>query len=129
AYTAVRLLVTGTNRSDDSSGAVGLANRYYPTFITGLTFGGGALLLLLAVRARVFPVRACSPMIALFVYAWLIHVPMAIQARYLVPVHLTWIALIAVSVVALMVKREQNSPGVVPAADQTARTSPLPSSE
>ena len=87
-YTAVRLWMTGVNlRTISQPGLRAKVAALYPTLIT-LGLAGG--LLLTAVRAlRGQPeLRGTLPIWSLLVYAWLVHVPVTIQSRYTVPLHL-----------------------------------------
>lgn len=102
-YTAVRLWVTNVNlpmeevvyrpspgiypRVGKPAGSIGWIKVLTPFAITFITFGVGLPFIVLSIfrdRRRWYERRYLVMVIA---YVWLIHVPMLIQSRYTVPVH------------------------------------------
>ena len=102
-YSAVRLWITNVNypveriiwRSEGErpilgrpAGLAGWAKALVPFLVTFFSFGIGLLLLLRSVlRHRAFWSMHRFPLYLIF-YIWVIHIPMVIQSRYLVPVHM-----------------------------------------
>lgn len=79
----------------------GRARVLYPFVVLGLTFGLlGTLVLIRAVRSGARLTRVAAVPVAVVAYAWAVHLPMPIQARYTVPVGMVAILLIAVGLLA-----------------------------
>lgn len=98
AYTAVRLWIPAPNVREIESGSLFRSLRgIVPTILCLAIFlGGGVLLGLQAWRTpRIF--SGLFPTVALTLYWWGIHVPFSIQARYMLPVHLPVLMLIAIA--------------------------------
>lgn len=124
-YSAVRLWVTninypmqqliyrpGTGERPIVGRPAGLgawAKALVPFLITAFTFGIGLVLIVRAVWRS--PQRWLKRRYALYLigYLWLIHVPMVMQSRYLVPVHMITVACIALAVVEP--REQRKSPG------------------
>lgn len=103
-YTAVRLWITNINVpmrhtvwkpapgdrpvAGRPAGAAGWARALMPFTITFLLFGIGLPLLFRHVVRHRKGWVAHRHALAIIAYVWLIHVPMSIQSRYTVPVHL-----------------------------------------
>jgi hypothetical protein len=96
-YNAIRLFVTAPIKSDIRQGTLtALVKGLYPFVITFCTFVlGGIVLLVGIVKKHIRPSEWRYPLV-MVVYCWLIHVPIAAQSRYTVPVHLAFVMLIAV---------------------------------
>ena len=104
AYTAVRLWITNINMPMDRTvwqlpadhrpvigrpkGVSGWARAFAPFFTTLLLFGVGLPLLFRDVWRRRALWKAWRFPLLLITYVWLIHVPMSIQSRYMIPIHL-----------------------------------------
>lgn len=122
-YAAVRLWVTNINMPIERvlyrpspgefpvigrpQGSGGWAKALLPFIITFITFGLGIPYLIVAVwrnRQRWYERRYMLYFIA---YVWWVHIPMAIQSRYTVPVHVLAIACITL---ALTDRRQERTP-------------------
>lgn len=126
-YTAIRLWVTNINlpmekviyrpspgthpRVGKPKGVIGWTKVLTPFAITFITFGLGLPFIVVSIfrdRRRWYERRYLLMVIA---YVWLVHVPMLIQSRYTVPVHV-----LAVMCLALAIADRQDSqpdPGAV----------------
>jgi hypothetical protein len=97
-YTAVRLFIPDFNEKLLSSGSArSFAMATYPTIVAAGTFLPGFLLIAYALRRGFMLPNAWAPAIGIVLYYWLIHVPMGIQSRYLVPAYPIVFMLIAVA--------------------------------
>ncbi|MFN6114971.1 MAG: hypothetical protein ACK46C_03725 [Flavobacteriales bacterium] len=121
-YTAARLWITNINRPMErmvfrpepgvrpvvgtANGIKGWLGMLAPFLLSFVTFGiGGIFLVVCVIRYRQ---QWHERRYALFLvgYIWVIHIPMAIQSRYTVPVHGVVIALIAVAAVEQFLSRQ-----------------------
>lgn len=130
AYTAIRLWITNINRPMERmvfrpepgvrpmvGNAIGLKGRLgmlAPFLLSFVTFGiGGIFLLYCILRDRKrWHERRFALMLVL--YIWVIHIPMAIQSRYTVPVHGIVIALITVAAVEYFLSAKKRVVGPSP---------------
>ncbi len=122
-YTSVRLWVTNINlpmerviyrlspgehpRVGRPAGAMGWAKALIPFLITFVTFGLGLPFLLISVIRDPRRWYARRYLLATVGYVWLIHIPMLIQSRYTVPVHVLAILCI---VLALTDRKQAPAP-------------------
>jgi hypothetical protein len=98
-YTAVRLFVTAPRQEDLRTGtAWSVLRGLYPTVVTFCTFIVGGFVLGLALVRKRETMWAYYPVLLLIGYYWMIHLPMSIQARYTVPIHLPFLMMLAVAV-------------------------------
>jgi hypothetical protein len=89
-----------------ANGIKGWLGMLAPFLLSFVTFGiGGIFLVVCVIRYRQ---QWHERRYALFLvgYIWVIHIPMAIQSRYTVPVHGVVIALIAVAAVEQFLSRQ-----------------------
>jgi len=102
-YTAFRLWVTGVNMQ--VIGQPGLPAKVaalYPTLVTFICLACGlALVAVQSIRRRP-EMRRTVLIWALLIYGWLIHVPMTIQSRYTVPLHLVVLLLSTLALSSLI---------------------------
>ncbi len=95
-YTALRLWVPApVHRGRADRRVMGGLRAWVPTLLLGTVFGGGAFLILRRWRRDPSAFAALLPLASLTLYWWVIHIPFSIQARYMLPVHLPALALIA----------------------------------
>ncbi|MCW5897651.1 MAG: hypothetical protein KIT10_00140 [Flavobacteriales bacterium] len=112
-YTAIRLWITNINRpmahwvfTPDAgdrplvgwpAGPGGWVAMLAPFLITAVTFGLGGLFLLWRILRDRRSWHERRYALLLIAYLWMIHIPMVIQSRYLVPVHALVVASIAMA--------------------------------
>jgi len=112
-YTTVRLWVTNINYpmqrliyrpgtkerpiTGRPSGLGGWAKATVPFLITAFTFGIGLTLIIRSVWMGRERWRERRYALYLIGYLWMIHIPMVMQSRYLVPIHMITIACIALA--------------------------------
>ncbi len=102
-YSAVRLWVTGVNRARFAKpGLVPKVVALYPTIASGVSFGLGLPFAAWAIaRRRAARVSTLPFWLLGFVY-WGAHVPMSIQSRYTVPLHVGALVLVATALAAML---------------------------
>ena len=114
-YTAVRLWITNINLPMQHvvygpepgarpavgrpAGLAGWATAMVPFAISAVTFGLGGLLLVWRIMRNRKDWLAFRYALYLIAYLWVIHIPMSMQSRYLVPVHIVTVACIAIALV------------------------------
>jgi hypothetical protein len=105
-YTAVRLWVTGVNMQLlGQPGLPAKASAVYPTLVTFSFLACGLLLAAVQSLRRQPEMGGTLLMWVLVVYGWLIHVPVSIQSRYTVPLHLPVLLLGTLALSNLMRRR------------------------
>lgn len=106
-YTALRLWVTGVNMRQLRTPGIGRKLiAVYPTLVTFFSFILGLVFVTIQFLRRRLSPRELWPFLLVIGYCWLLHVPMSIQSRYTVPVHVPALILLAMALAAWIEARQ-----------------------
>lgn len=110
AYAAVRLFVTGIHYSQlETPGWRGYVRAHYPFAVTFCTFILGGIWITGALWRGIIDVHRYMHVIVMITYVWLVHVPLATQSRYTIPVHLLFIMLLSIAIVRTFSRSDKHA--------------------
>lgn len=109
-YSAVRLWVTGVNwERMRYASTSGLAAELYPFLLSLTTFLLALIILPFTIWKDPRSLRRFMPLLVWLIYFGAIHIPFVIQARYTIPVRFLLLAIIALCVEGLLLRRTSST--------------------
>lgn len=106
AYTAIRLWITGYDPYRLGAASIkGKVAELYPFVLTATIFLMAIIAIPLAMYRDRAWARRCMPLILWIVYFGAIHIPFAIQGRYVIPARLALLALLALALEHALLRR------------------------